>query len=80
MRTVPPGEAKAAIEPTAEAAEKGIPTCITKHGRAVAMVVPIKGSRRIRPDGRSCFADLLPGYPGGVDLERNRTPLREMVL
>jgi len=80
MRTVHLREAKATLSALVEAAEKGVPTIVTKHGRAAAMVVPVEAGRRLYPDDRPSFADLLLSYPGGIDLERDRTPLREVDL
>jgi hypothetical protein len=44
------------------------------------VVVPIADARRLYPDDRRSFADLLLAFPGGVEFERDGTPLREIDL
>jgi hypothetical protein len=61
-------------------AAHGRPTTITRHGRPAAVVVPIADARRLYPDDRRSFADLLLAFPGGVEFERDGTPLREIDL
>jgi prevent-host-death family protein len=73
-------DAKAKFSALIEAAEHGRPTLITRHGRPAAVVVPVEDARRLYPDDRSSFVDLLLSFPGGVDFERDRTPPREVDL
>jgi prevent-host-death family protein len=73
-------DAKAKFSALVEAAEHGRPTTITRHGRPAAVVVPIADARRLYPDDRRSFADLLLAFPGGVEFERDGTPLREIDL
>ena len=61
-----------------EAAERGRPTIITRHGRPAAAIVPVEDSRRLYPDVRSSVVALLSSFPDGVEFERNRTPLGEV--
>lgn len=77
MKTMQVREAKASFSALVEAAEKGEPTIITKHGKPTAMVVPIDEARKLYPDRNDAFIDFLLTYPGGVELERNQSSLRD---
>ena len=77
MKTMQVREAKASFSALVEAAEKGEPTIITKHGKPTAMVVPIDEARKLYPDRNDAFVDFLLTYPGGVELERNQSSLRD---
>ncbi len=77
MKTMQVREAKAGLSALIEAAEKGEPTTITKHGKPAAMVVPIDQGRKLYPDDNDRFIDFLLTYPGGIELERNESPLRD---
>lgn len=74
MRTLPVRDAKAAFSALVEAAERGEPTTITRHGKPAAVVVPVEAARRLYPE-RPSFADLLLAFPGAPDVERDPTPL-----
>lgn len=80
MQSIQIRDAKAKFSALVEAAEHGRPTTITRHGRPAAMLVPIADARRLYPQDRLSFADLLLSFPGGVEFERDRTPLREVDL
>jgi prevent-host-death family protein len=80
MDSVQIRNAKAKFSALIEAAEHGRPTLITRHGRPAAVVVPVEDARRLYPDDRSSFVDLLLSFPGGVDFERDQTPPREVEL
>jgi prevent-host-death family protein len=81
MRSVQVREAKARLSAPVDAAERGEPTIITRHGRAAAMVVPVEDARRLYPNNKPSFADFLLSFPGPMpDIERDRTPLREIEL
>lgn len=73
-------DAKARFSALVEAAENGRPTTITRHGRPAAVLVPVEDARRLYPEDRPSFADLLLSFPGGVEFERDPTPLREVDL
>jgi len=75
-------EAKATLSAIIEAAEHGEATTLTKHGKAVAMVVPIEDARRLYPAKPSLGEYLLssPGFPAGFELERNPSTGREIDL
>jgi prevent-host-death family protein len=79
MKTMQVREAKAGFSALIEAAENGEPTIITKHGKPAAMVVPIDEGRKLYPQSsQKKFVDFLLQYPGGIELERNESPSREV--
>jgi prevent-host-death family protein len=79
MKTMQVREAKAGFSALVEAAENGEPTIITKHGKPTAMVVPIDEGRKLYPQSsQRKFVDFLLQYPGGIELERNESPSREV--
>jgi prevent-host-death family protein len=80
MRSIQIRDAKARFSALVEAAEHGRPTMITRHGRPAAVLVPVADARRLYPVDRPSFADLLLSFPGGIEFERDRTPLREVDL
>jgi prevent-host-death family protein len=80
MQSMQIRDAKAKFSALIEAAEHGRPTTITRHGRPAAVVVPVEDARRLYPENRPSFADLLLSFPGGVEFDRDRTPLREVDL
>lgn len=80
MRTLHLREAKASFSAVVDAAQKGQPTIVTKHGRPAAMIVPIEDGRRLYPEDTPSFADLLLSIPHEFDIARDRSPLREIDL
>ena len=78
METIPIRDAKAKFSALVDAAEHGRAITITRHGRPAAVLVPVEDARRIYPEDRRSFADLLLSFPGDVEIERDRTPLREI--
>jgi prevent-host-death family protein len=80
MRTVQVREAKAGLSALVQAAERGEPTTITKHGRPIAMVVPIDEARKLYPETQPNFGEYLLAFPGGIEFERNPSPSREVDL
>lgn len=79
MKTMQVREAKAGFSALIDAAEKGEPTVITKHGKPAAMVVPIESGRKIYSD-QDRFIEHLLAFPGGIDFERNPSPSRDIDL
>ena len=80
MNTVQVRDAKASLSALIEAAERGEPTTITRHGRPAAVLVSVADAEKLydaRDDG---FARHLLSFPGGVELERDHTPPREIDL
>ena len=80
MRSVKVRDAKAEFSALVEAAERGEPTTITKHGKPAAVIVPVADADRIYPVKKKNFGEFLLQYPGGIELERNRSPSRDVDL
>jgi antitoxin Phd len=80
MRSLHLRDAKASLSAVVEAAERGEATMITKHGRPAAVVVPVEDARRLYPEKRPSFADLLLSIPEDLEIERNASPFREADL
>ena len=70
-------EAKARFSEMVERALKEGPQTITRHGKAVAVLVPADEYRRLRTGGKS-FKALLAAAPlAGVDIKRSREITRK---
>jgi prevent-host-death family protein len=81
MKHVQLRDAKAKLSELVEVAIGGEPTTITRHGVPVAMVVPIERGRELYPGKpKRTIIDVLLEYPGGLDLERDHSPPREIDL
>lgn len=80
MQTLHLRDAKATFSAVVEAAEKGEATTVTKHGRPVAMIVPVEEGRRIYASSRPLFASLLMAIPHELETERDDTSVREVDL
>lgn len=81
MRTLQVRDAKAGFSALVEAAERGEPTTITRHGRPAAVIVPVEVARRLYPEDTPNFADFLMRFPGlPEDAERDPTPTRSIDL
>ena len=82
MKTMQVREAKAGFSALVEAAERGEPTTITKHGRPAAMVVPIKDGKKLYPEPKpnQNFIEFLMTFPGGIEFERDDVPMRDVDL
>ncbi len=73
MKSLQVREAKASFSALVEAAERGEPTTITRHGKPAAVVVPVEAARQLYPE--PSFADFLLSFPGPLETERDATPL-----
>lgn len=78
MKSLQVREARAAFSALVEAAERGEPTTITRHGKPAAVVVPVGAARELYPEPN--FADFLLSFPGPLEVERNEAPLDEADL
>ncbi len=78
MQVVQVRHAKASLSALIEAAERGEPTTITRHGKPAAVLVPIEDAERLYPPTGGSFADLLFAFPGMDEVERDQTPLRDV--
>lgn len=72
MHKVQIREAKAGLSKLVEAAERGEATTITRHGKPVAMLVPVERGRQLYPETKKSLIDHLLTFPGGVEFERDR--------
>lgn len=80
-------DAKARLSELVSAAERGEETVITRHGRAVARVVPEPAEQEPKrvndpnsPYHGMTFLELLMAFPGPLEVERDQTPVREIDL
>lgn len=80
MKSIQIRDAKAKFSALVEAAERGKPTTITRHGKPAAVLVPVEAAKRLYPENRPSFAELLLAFPGGIEFERDRTPMRDIDL
>ena len=80
MKTMQVREAKAHFSEILEAAGKGEPVTITKHGQPVAMIVPIEAGTKLYPKSKKSIVDHLLAFPGGIEFERDQTPIRDIDL
>lgn len=78
MKTMQVRDVKAGLSAVVEAAERGEPTIITKHGKPAAMVVSIEEGRKLHPEKKPNFVEFLMTFPGGVEFERNESPSRDV--
>ena len=79
MRTVPVREAKARFSELLRAAEGGEEIVITRNGRPSVRLVP-EGEGEMRRPPRKSFVRMLMEFPGGVELDRDRSPSRDVDL
>jgi prevent-host-death family protein len=80
MKTMQVREAKAHFSELLDAASKGEPTTITRHGEPVAVVVPVEASKKLYPKPKRSFVDHLLAFPGPLEIEKDRRPPREIDL
>lgn len=80
MRTVALRGAKATLSAVVQAAEDGEPTTITKHGKAVAMVVPLPGAEIASKPRNEGLIEYLMSIPEGLDLTREPWTMRDIEL
>ena len=73
-------EAKAELSALIAAAMRGEPTTITKHGKPAVVLVPVEDERRLHPESKPDFVEHLLAFPGGIQFERNETPVRDIDL
>lgn len=80
MKTVQLREAKATLSALVDAAEQGVATTITRHGKPAAVLVPIEKAAELLQANRPSFAELLLSFPGGLEFERRGGGLRDVDL
>ncbi len=67
MSTMQLRDAKANLSKVVDAAERGERTTITRHGKPVAVVVPVEDAQKIEAEKKPDFLEHLMKFP--VDLE-----------
>lgn len=77
MKTMQVREAKAGFSALVEAAQNGETTIITKHGKPAAMIVSVDEGMKLHLEENQNFIDFLMTFPGGVEFERDDSPMRE---
>ena len=80
MKTVSLRDAKAGFSSLVDDAMKGEMVTITRHGRPAAVLVSIAAARRIAGAGKADFGKFLQSFPGGLEVERNRSAMRKAKL
>jgi prevent-host-death family protein len=80
MKSASVREAKAKFSVLVETASKGEPVMITRHGEAVAALVPVEGAVRLYPAPRVSLVDYLMSMPGELELSRDPSPMRDVEL
>ena len=80
MKTVQIREAKAKFSALIETASKGEPVMITRHGAAVAALVPIEDAARLYQAPRVSLVDYLMSMPGELEFPRDPSPMRDVEL
>lgn len=78
MNKVQLREAKAKLSALVEAAERGEPTTITKHGRPAAVLMPVAEHSDIAPGEKPSFAEWLMSMPHDIPIRRNRSRARSV--
>jgi antitoxin Phd len=73
-------KAKACLSAVVDAAERGEPTMITRHGRPAAVVMPVEAALEVLSHQRPSLASLLMAIPEAIDFERDPSPFREIDL
>ena len=76
-------DAKARFSGLIDEAIKGEFVTITRHGKPVAAIVSVEAAeaaRKVLNKDRPNFGDYLMSFPGGVDLERNGSRMRDIDL
>jgi prevent-host-death family protein len=83
MATVSLRDAKAGFSNLVDEAIKGEFVTITRHGKPVAALVSIKAAeaaKKVMGKLRPNFGEYLMTFPGGVELERNSSKMRDVDL
>lgn len=80
MTTIQVRDAKATLSALIEAAERGEPTIITRHGQPAAVIVSLADAERLYRQNKPSLIDHLFAIPGEIEVERDQTPLRMIDL
>lgn len=80
MSTVSLRDAKAGFSNLVDEAIKGEFVTITRHGKPVAALVSIEAAeaaKKALKKPRQNFGDYLMAFPGGAELDRNPSKMRD---
>ncbi len=80
MKAIRFKEAEASLAALVDAAEKGESTMITRDGKPAAIITPASpaaGMREFSAEDNQAFINHLLSYPGGIELERDQSQLRD---
>ena len=80
MRVVAVREAKAKFSELLDAAEAGEEIVITRNGKPSVKLIPETGPGATSRPRQKSFFDVLMEFPGGLEFERDYTPVREVDL
>jgi len=80
MKTVQIREAKAKFSALVETASRGEPVMITRHGEAVAALVPVEDAVRLYPAPKVSLVDYLMTMPGELESPRDPSPMLDVEL
>ncbi|WP_377292747.1 type II toxin-antitoxin system Phd/YefM family antitoxin [Rhizobium sp. SG2393] len=73
--------AKASFSELVDEAAAGEFVTITRDGMPAAVLVSVQAAeeaKRAMARPRKSFADLLLAFPGGIEFERDQTPIRDI--
>ncbi|MBB4483459.1 prevent-host-death family protein [Rhizobium etli] len=83
MSTISVAEAKAGFASLVDEAANGEFVTITRHGKPAAVLVSVEAAEAAKKalnKPRPNFGDFLLTFPGGVELERNPSKMRDIDL
>ncbi|NKK80566.1 type II toxin-antitoxin system Phd/YefM family antitoxin [Rhizobium leguminosarum] len=83
MSTISVADAKAGFAGLVDEAANGEFVTITRHGKPAAVLVSVEAAeaaKRALKKPRPNFGDFLLTFPGGVELERNPSKMRDIDL
>ncbi|HCL66273.1 MAG TPA: prevent-host-death protein [Rhizobium sp.] len=83
MSTISLKDAKAGFSSLVDEAVKGEFITITRHGKPAAVLVSVEAAeaaKKALKKKRPSFADYLLRFPGGIEIERNRSASRDVEL
>ncbi len=83
MSFISVAEAKAGFAGLVDDASRGEFVTITRHGKPAAVIVSVEAAeaaQKALSKPRANFGDFLLTFPGGVDLERNASRMRDVDL
>ncbi|MGF0538770.1 type II toxin-antitoxin system Phd/YefM family antitoxin [Agrobacterium sp. ES01] len=81
MSSVGVKEAKSALSGLVDDAASGEFVTITRHGKPAAVLVSVEAAeaaKRALAKPKSSFGNFLIRYPGGAEMERNQSGLRDV--